>query len=97
MRARTEQINLNDASIAVLETVLHDRERANQLLNARELSGDFRDWTDVKERLIGFDDAAIASLQEAGVTIGAEGKPGALHRGDHGAKKHAHATARSRS
>lgn len=95
MRARTEPININDASIAVLEAVFHDRERANQILNARELSG-FRNWADLKERLVGFDDAAIARLQEAGVTVGSAVKR-TNHRRDHGAQKRAHATARSRA
>jgi DNA uptake protein ComE-like DNA-binding protein len=68
--AMGEPVNINDASICALESAFHSGKRARQILNTRELLGDFKSWNDVKERLPGIDDEMIRSLQTAGVTVG---------------------------
>jgi hypothetical protein len=77
------QIDLNHAGIQEIERAFHSRQRANQVLNKRELLGDFRSWDDVKEKLPGISDELVRALREAGVTIGRETASATPRRGKH--------------
>jgi len=95
MAAQPAQVNINQASLPALESVFHSRKRANQIVNTRELLGDFNSWDEVKERLTGIDDAVIEAWREAGVTVGS----GRTHSREPrlGAAKHSRAAPRARS
>lgn len=67
-----EGVDINHASLFELECVFHDRERAQQVLNKRELLGDFTSWDDVRERMTGMSDELIRQLSAEGLTIGEE-------------------------
>ncbi|HVW30120.1 MAG TPA: helix-hairpin-helix domain-containing protein [Polyangiaceae bacterium] len=65
-------MSVNTASINELADALQDRERAQAILNARELRGDFKDWEDLRAKVQGIGDRAIDELRDAGMTLGAE-------------------------
>jgi DNA uptake protein ComE-like DNA-binding protein len=65
-----QQLDINRASLHTLEDIFHSRERAQLIVNKRELLGDFKSWEDIKEKLPGFDDALIQRLRAAGLGVG---------------------------
>jgi DNA uptake protein ComE-like DNA-binding protein len=67
-------VDLNHSTIQELERAFHSRERANQILNKREILGDFKSWADVREKVPGFGEDTVQSLREAGVTVSPEGR-----------------------
>jgi DNA uptake protein ComE-like DNA-binding protein len=68
--AMEQPVDINQATIWALESAFHSGKRARQILNTREVLGDFKSWNDVKEKLPGIDDDMIRGLQQAGVTVG---------------------------
>lgn len=67
---KQKHLDLNTASIIDIELTFHDRERANQIVNKRELLGDFKSWDDVRDKLPGISEGMVEDLREAGVTVG---------------------------
>jgi hypothetical protein len=66
------QVDINHAGVFELDRVFHDRERAQQVLNQRELAGDFKSWEDVQQRIAGMTDRRVHDLRDAGLTVGGE-------------------------
>jgi hypothetical protein len=65
-------VAINQASVFELERVFQNRERAQEVINKRELLGDFQSWDDVQKRLTGVSDRAMRDLRSAGLTVGPE-------------------------
>jgi hypothetical protein len=70
------QVDINHAGVFELDRVFHDRERAQQVLNQRELAGDFKSWEDVQQRIAGMTDRRVHDLRDAGLTVGGEARLG---------------------
>jgi DNA uptake protein ComE-like DNA-binding protein len=64
------QVDINRATLFELDRIFRDRERAQQILNKRELVGDYKSWDDVRERLPGMTERLIQDVRNAGLTIG---------------------------
>jgi Helix-hairpin-helix motif len=64
------EVDINTASVYELEHALHNRERAQEILNKREQFGDFKDWDDLREKVHGMSDRLISELSDSGVTVG---------------------------
>jgi hypothetical protein len=69
------EVDINTASVYELEHALHNRERAQEILNKREQVGDFKDWDDLRERVHGISDRLIRELSDSGVTVGVHQSP----------------------
>lgn len=65
------EVDVNRASVSELEGACHSRERAQEILNRRELLGDYKDWDDFCKKLQGRTERLARALQSAGFTLGA--------------------------
>jgi hypothetical protein len=68
-RTVMSDVNINTATVFELERALHNRERAQEILNKREQLGDFKDWDDLRAKVHGISDRLIRELSDSGVTV----------------------------
>lgn len=65
--------DVNTVSREELERVCQiDGQRADYFLSAREKSGGFRSWEQIKNEVPSFDDGMVERLQKAGFSVGSE-------------------------
>jgi hypothetical protein len=70
MAAKSLDIDINHANTHDLERVLRDRDRAQLIVNKREVMGDFKSWEELQETVPGLTDDKVRALRAKGVTVG---------------------------